>query len=263
MRPFFWAFLMLCSQIVWAQMEIKTIQVNHRLAIEVLPEIQAFLPDNATARAFNDFIIVKAEPTTLTQITALIRQLDTPPQRLKVTVLKSYQRIHDVEQQALSAQVDVRDQDLSGHVAIERWSTQDTQNDEQFYQAQGLANRAIYIDMGEAIPQTEHYLILRHDGDLAVESQTEYLQLNSGFKAVAHIMPNHQVMIDIHPRFDRLTGTGTIQHSQVITRLSGPANTWIELGQISQKKQIEKQGHTHYSSHREQQQYLYIKVEQL
>ena len=53
--------------------KIETIQLNHRLAVEVLPEIHAFLPEKATARALNDFIIVKAEPDDLRQIKTLIK----------------------------------------------------------------------------------------------------------------------------------------------------------------------------------------------
>jgi len=244
--------------------KIETIQLNHRLAVDVLSEIQAFLPEKATARAFNDFIIVKAEPNDLRQIKTLIKQLDTPPQRLIVTVLKTYDVIQDHEQQAVSAHVDVRDRDLSGSVSIQRWSTQDTKNDEQFYQAQGLANKPIYIDMSQDIPQSEQYLVLRNDGDLAVQTETQYLNINSGFRAVARILPNHHVTLDIHRRFSDFSNqTGVINSSQIVTSLSGPAGTWLELGQIDNKKDIRKYGTTQYNTHVKKQQHIYIKVEQL
>ena len=264
MKPILFALFFVFSSIAIADAKIETIQLNHRLAVEVLPEIQAFLPEKATARAFNDFIIVKAEPKDLRQIKTLIKQLDTPPQRLIVTVLKTYDVIQDHEQQAVSAHVDVRDRDLSGSVSIQRWSTQDTKNDEQFYQAQGLANNPIYIVMSQDIPQSEQYLVLRNDGDLAVQTETQYLNINSGFRAVARILPNHHVTPDIHPRFSDFSNqTGVINSSQIVTSLSGPAATWLELGQIDNKKDIRKYGTSQYNTHVKKQQHIYIKVEQL
>ena len=264
MKNILFALLVLFSSSDYADVKIETIQLNHRLAVEVLPEIQAFLPEQATARAFNDFIIVKADTSDLRQIKTLIKQLDTPPQRLRVTVLKTYDVLQDVEQQQISADIDVHDRDLSGSVSIQRWSTQDTKNDEQYYQAQGLANKPIFIDMGEEIPQSEQFLVLRNDGDLAVQTQTEYLNINSGFKAVARILPNHNVTLDIHPRFSAFSNqSGVINRSQIVTSLSGPAGTWLELGQIDNKKDIRKYGTTQYSSHVKKQQHIYIKVDQL
>ena len=230
--------------------KIETIQLNHRLAVEVLPEIHAFLPEKATARALNYFIIVKAEPDDLRQIKTLIKQLDTPPQQLIVTVLKTYDVLQDHEQQAVSAHVDVRDRDLSGSVSIQRWSTQDTKSDEQFYQAQGLANKPIYIDMSQDISQSKQYLVLRNDDDLAVQTETQYLNINSGFRAVARNIPNHHVTLDIHPRFSDFSNqTGVVNSSQIVTNLSVPAETWLELGQIDNKRDIRKYGTTQSNTH--------------
>lgn len=256
-------FALFCTPL-YADAKIETIQLNHRLAVELLPEIQPFLPKQATARAFNDFIIVKAEAIDLKQIKSLIMQLDTPPQRLRITVLKTYDRLHDLEQQQIAARVDVGDSDLSGSVSIQRWSTQNTRNNEQYYQAQGLANKPISIDMGQDIPQSEHYLILRNDSAFAVQTDTQYLNINSGFKAVARILPNQHVTVDVHPRFSDFSNqSGIINRSQIVTSLSGPAGTWLELGQIDDEKNIRKQGTTQYNSRAEQQLHIYIKVEQL
>lgn len=57
----FCIFITLFSGQLLAENRIETIQLNHRLTSEVLPEVQAFLPKEATARAFNDFIIIQAE----------------------------------------------------------------------------------------------------------------------------------------------------------------------------------------------------------
>lgn len=254
--------LLLFSLPLMAAPQIDTVQLNHRLAVELLPEIQALLPEKATARAFNNLIIVKAEPNELRQIKQLIRQLDTPPQRLIVTVVKTSRRLHDLESQKISTDINISDRDLSGQVAIHSWSTQDSKQDEQFFQAQGVADKPIVITLGEEIPQTEQYLVLRNDGDLAVQTETDYLNIDHGFRAVARILPNHHVALDIHPRFgERSEQTGVIRSSEVITSLSGPSGTWLELGQIDNQKDINQYGTTRYQTHQKQQQHIYIKVD--
>ena len=227
MKVLLFTLLTLFSSIIFAEQKIEPIQLNHRLAVEVLPEIQAFLPEKATARAFNDFIIVKAENDVIHSIRQLINKLDTPPQRLRITVLKTYDVLHDLEGHQISADIDVHDRDIAGSVSIHAWSTRDTKNNEQYYRAQGLANKPIFISMGEDIPQSEQYLVLRSDGALAVQSQTSYLNIDSGFRAVARILPNHRVMLDIHPQFSEFSNqNGIINNSQIMTNLSGPVGTW-------------------------------------
>ena len=95
-------FITLFSCPLFAEAKIETIQLNHRLASEVLPEIQAFLPEKATARAFNDFIILQADLKTIKQIKQLINQLDTPMQRLKISVVRTDQLLSNQDSSQVS-----------------------------------------------------------------------------------------------------------------------------------------------------------------
>jgi len=56
---------------------------------------------------------------------------------------------------------------------------------------------------------------------------------------------------------------GVIDRATILTRISGAEGTWLELGQIDNEKNIEKQGVTRYHNRRSQQQTVYIKVDQL
>jgi len=264
MKVLLFALLTLFSSISIAEQKIETIQLNHRLAVDVLAEVQAFLPEKATARAFNDFIIIKAENDVIQSIRQLIHKLDTPPQRLRITVLKTSDALHNLEHHQLAADINVHNHDISGSVSVHARSTKEAQNNAQFYRAQGLANKPIFISMGEDIPQSEHYLVLRSDGDLAVQSQTAYFNIESGFRAVARILPNQHVTLDIHPQFSEFSNqNGIINSSQIITSLSGPIGAWLELGQVDNEKNIQRQGTATYHHHENEQQHIYIKVDPL
>ncbi|MDH5357940.1 MAG: hypothetical protein OEY48_05245 [Gammaproteobacteria bacterium] len=267
MKSLLFALLTVCSVLVWADGDsdtrIETIQLNHRLAVEVLPEVQAFLPKDVTARAFNDVIILKAQPDVIHEIKQLIHKLDTPLQRLKITVLRTNERLSDQQRSQIDAEILVDDEGTSSGVSVQTWSTQNTNNKDQQYEAQGIAGRPILISMGQEIPQQEQYLVLRADGDLTVQSNTNYLDIFNGFQAVARILPNHHATVDIHPIFSHFSKqSGVIDRSQIITSISGPVGVWLEVGSISNEKNIEKQGVTRYHSHQETQQILYLKVEQ-
>ncbi|MBL1319800.1 MAG: hypothetical protein COA63_001890 [Methylophaga sp.] len=252
------------SGLVSAETRIETIQLNHRLASEVLPEVQAFLPKQATARAFNDFIILQADSKTIKQIKQLISQLDTPIQRLKITVVRTDQLLTNQDGQHVSGHVAVIDGDVAAGVSVSKWSTKNSRNKDQYFQAQGIANTPISIMMGEDIPQQEQYLILSSSGDLAVQNTTHYININNGFKAVARVLPNHQVTVDIHPLFGHFSPqTGIVERSNIVSSISGAEGVWILLGETSNGKNIDQYGTTSYHSHEQHQQNIYIKVEQL
>lgn len=264
MNKALFALLLIMSSICFAAPQIETIQLNHRLASDVLPEVQAFLPENATARSFNELIIIKAEKHEIETLRQLIYKLDTPAQRILISVLKTFDTISDRQNAELSGDVVISNKHSAANVRLEGWSTKENKNDEQYFQARGIAGRPILISMGESIPQQEQLLVVYGDGSYAVNNTNYYLDINSGFEAKATILPNNQTVIDILPVFSQqIYKNGLIQNSQLFSTVSGPLDTWIEIGQIHNQKSIEKAGTTRYHSESQKQQTIYIKVEQL
>jgi len=251
--------------VVLAAEKIETIQLNHRLASEVLPEVQAFLPKSAAARAYNEIIIIKADSAVIDDIKQLIIKLDTPPQRVRVSLLKTDEVLTEQQRNPLSATLELnRDTASNGASLIRRWSTNKSQNKERNFQAQGIAGKPMLIMMGQEIPQREQYLYFSQFGDVEIQSNTSYISLQNGFQAVATILPNNHVIIAIHPHFSSLSPrNGTLTQSEVISTVTGAAGSWIELGQLDNEKNLEKQSSTSYHTHRQQQKTIYIKVDQL
>jgi len=249
--------LFLISSLFWsmssiAQAQIETIQLNHRLATELLAEVQAFLPAGVPARAFNNFIIIKAESDVISDIKQLVHQLDTPLQRLKISVLRTDHRLAQTDDNS----------ELSSSYSVKRLSTKESKNKEQYYQAQGIADKPVLIMMEYDIPQKEQYIALLADGGVAIQSTTRYINIANGFQAVARILPNHHVSVDILPVFGQFSKkNGLIEQTEIISTLSGPVGNWLELGQINNSKNTEKRGSTRYHSHRQLQQFIYIKID--
>ncbi|MBL4638714.1 MAG: hypothetical protein JKY76_05065 [Proteobacteria bacterium] len=252
----------LFSVCLYATPKIETIELQHRLATEILSDIQAFLPQDSTARAFQNLIIIKAEPTTIREIRELIQQLDQPLQRIKITVVRTDQNLADRQATQTSAEVEISDGDIDAAVGIRHWSTKESRDSDRLYRAQGIAGNPITISMGQDIPQHEQLIFIGSNGDMAVETSTSYISLDNGFQAVARLINAQQVHVDIHPFFSQLSArNGIIEQSQVITTLVGPIGQWLELGHISDEENIDNTGVNRYHSHQTQQQRLYLKVE--
>lgn len=257
MTSFLFFVCLLLSSSSIAETRIETIQLNHRLATELLPEVLAFLPKTATARVFNNVIILNAETAVIKEIKQLINKLDTPLQRLKISVLKTANELINTEE--THVELDVSDD--HSLVKIQRWSTADAKSSDQYFHVQGVADQLLLIASKQEIPQQEQRLILHPYGQVTVESSIEYININSGFKASARILPNHQVAIDIMPNFGQHSPqTGIVKRSHIVSSLSGPVDQWIELGRIDNERNTKKQGSTRYHSHRKLQQIIYIKV---
>jgi len=264
MRILIFALLSLANSLVLADNKIETIQLSHRLAAEVLTEIQPFLPAEATARAANEFIILKASPKVITEIKQLINQLDTPAQNLIIKVLRTDEALSDNQRSQIDTDVGISEQRADAAVTIRNWSTSNSRNKHQQYQARGIAGRPIMINAGEALPQKEQFLLLNPHGDLAVQSNTSYIDINNGFQAIAHIHPNHQVNIEIYPQFATFSKrNGVIAKSEMFTNISGPVGIWLEIGQVSNDKNMTSPGTTHYQTNHTQQQFIYLKVDEI
>ena len=258
------ALLSLVSASILADNKIETIQLNHRLAAEVLMEVQPFLPAGATARATNDFIILKASPNVINDIKQLINQLDTPAQSLTISVLKTDEVLSDNQRTQIDADVAVNEQGADAAVAIRHWSTNNSSNRDQHYQARGIAGRPVNISTGQALPQKEQFLILNAHGDLAVQTTTTYIDINNGFQAVARILPNHHVSIEIYPKFATFSKrNGVISQSQMFTSISGPVGKWLEIGRVSSDNSTVQASTSQYQTHHSQQQFIYLKVDEI
>jgi hypothetical protein len=251
----------LLSTNLFAEMKLETIELKHRLASDVLPDVQAFLPPDSTARAHQNLIIIKADNVTINEIRALIKQIDTPLQRIKITVVNTDQNLADKQKTNVAVGVAVNDGDVNATARVNHWSTKDSRNRDKQYRAQGLTNNPITISMGQDIPLQDQLIFVGPFGR-GVETNTTYISLDNGFQAVAHLLADQQVHVDIHPFFSELSRrNGTISQSQAITSLVGPLNQWLELGYIGEQENIDNIGARTYSSHQAQIQRLYLKVE--
>lgn len=256
----FIAFLFTVSQI-HADSDIHTINLKHRLATDVMPQIEAFLPESATVRAYGDMLILKSDRATLANVEQLLSKLDVAQKSVVISVMRSADTIN--QQQGGSTQFDIEaNEGIRGGVAINRWSTKDNTEQNQHYRARGVAGQPVSISLGEELPQRNQLVFVDSYGGVSVADDTQYIATANGFKAVPFILPDNQIRVEIHPFFSKVSASNDeIRSSDVITTVVGDLGEWIEVGRITENADQFDHGVTNYRSHGSQQQFIYLKVE--
>lgn len=260
MKTWFLILLLLLSPVAAADSQIHTITLKHRLATEVLPQVEAFLPQDATVRAYGDMLILKSDRATLANVEQLLEKLDKPQQGLLVSVMRTSEELQ--QQRGGSNQIQIEaDDDIKGSVAIRRWSTKDRQDQNQHYQARGVSGRPVSIALGEDVPQQQQLVFVGPRGAV-VANDTDYISTANGFQAVPFLLPDGQVRVEIHPFFSKLSRVdGDVSSSDVITTVVGQRGEWLEIGRITENASLDSEGVTTYRSHGDRNQILYLKVE--
>ncbi|MTI63999.1 secretin N-terminal domain-containing protein [Methylophaga sp.] len=251
---------LLLSVSVFAETQIHTINLKHRLAAEILPQIEAFLPETATIRAYDNVLILKSDRATLANVQQLLEQLDKPQQSLIVTVTRSTEDLS--HQRGRQDQLELEaDEDIQASVNINRWSTKNSDDRDQHYRARTISGNPVSISLGEDTPQQQQLVFVGPRG-VAVANETRYISTANGFQAVPYLLPDGQVRVEIHPFFSKLSRVdGDIRGSEVITTVVGQTGEWLEIGRITENAEQQREGVTSYRSHGEQQQILYLKIE--
>lgn len=251
--------LLMFSSIVLADTNIHTIALKHRLANEVVEQVRPFLPESATIRAYDNMLILKSDRATLANVEQLIKKLDTPLKSVLITVLQTSKELD--QESGNQAKITLSDSAPNASVRLKAWSTNDHENRDNQYQAQGIAGQPVTIKLGNIKPEKNYLYFIGNNGDIGFATNTEYTLTENGFNAIPFLLADDKVKIDIHPFFSDRTPQGQINSSEVITSVHGELNRWIKLAFVAEEQNAQQNGAKHYQTHQAQQQIIYLKVE--
>lgn len=236
LRRIFASLVCLVSFPLCAATEI--IQMNYRMAEDVLPIAQSVVGDQGKVNAYGNQLIVNASPAVISELRDVLGQLDNEPKRLLISVdtrnsASSQDRgyrvdgsatIGDVELESGRGEVRGRDQ-----VRIIRRSTQDLGGGTQ--QVQATEGYPALIQVGQSIPLTT----TGTDGYGQLYQQTQYQNVMRGFYATATVTGD-RVHVTINSNNDRVEQIrpDIINVQTTDTRVSGRLGEWITLGGINE-----------------------------
>lgn len=236
LRRIFASFVYLACLPLFAATEI--IQMNYRMAEDVLPIAQSVVGDQGKVNAYGNQLIVNAPPAVIDELRGVLGQLDNEPKRLLISVdtqnsASSNDRGYRVDGSATMGNVEIQSGrgEIRGRdqVRIIRRSTQDLGGGTQ--QVQATEGYPALIQVGQSIPLTS----TGTDGYGQPYQQTQYQNVMRGFYATATVTGD-RVHVTISSQNDRVEQIrpDVINVQATDTRVSGRLGEWIPLGGISE-----------------------------
>jgi hypothetical protein len=240
--------------------QIYTIPLKHRTASELLPQLQAFIPEDATISAYQNTLLLKSDRQTWDDINSLLTQLDTPLQSVIVTVARSSDDLSHQHNARDQITVEVGDTPRV-EAEISRWSTHHDNKQNAQFRSRGIAGHPISISLGQDIPIQQQIVFIGPRG-VYVDNNTQYISASSGFQAVPYLYDDNHVKVEIHPFYSRYSANTQLFHrTTALTTVSGKIGEWIEVGYIGQQAHQSKQGVTSYHSDGQQSESIFLKIE--
>ncbi|UVL58186.1 secretin N-terminal domain-containing protein [Pseudomonas sp. B21-035] len=241
LRPLLASLLLSFSLSALAATEV--LPLSHRTSAEILPTAQAFIGKDGSVSAFENKLIVNAEPERIDDLRTLLQQLDTAPRRLLISVDNN----------------DSNFQDNRGNARVIRYGTANREGGLQ--QVQASEGSPALIQVGQSIPITS----TSTDGYGRVQSDTEYRNVTQGFYVTASVTGD-TVHLNISTNNDRMSQErpDVVKVQSTDTKVSGKLGEWITLAGVNQQSQSERSASTlSYSTQRGENMTLRVKVDAL
>jgi len=243
LRSLLTSILITCSVCVMAATEV--VPLNFRTSDELLPVAKSFLGQDGKVSAYNNQLIINAEPRKIDELRALITQLDTAPKRLLISVDTS-------DSAARNAQGANQSRIINYGTASREGGVQQVQTTE---------GAPALIQIGQSVPLTTS----QSDSYGYAQSNTEYRNVTQGFYVTASVTGD-RVHLSITTNRDRLSQErpDVIKVQSTDSQVSGRLGEWITLAGASDQSVADQQGLANrYSTQGREDMTLRVKVETL
>jgi type II secretory pathway component GspD/PulD (secretin) len=244
------------------------IQLQYRLADEILPTLQPLLDPGAALSGSGDLIFVRTSPANLQQIRSAVAALDRAPRQLLITVGQATEADRSGASVRGSATIDSGDVQVgvnrppgadTGVEARASAATRDQRLD-NVSSVRTLEGNETLIAIGQSVPVTT---VQPHPGGGASRTTT-YRDISTGFYATARVSGD-RVTLEISPRQqDFGSARRTVETNQVTTMVAGRLGEWIPLGAVTQSSSGSTQGMLVWGTRDSRSQYsAWVKVEEV
>lgn len=220
--------IFLVAQTALAQ-PLEIIELRHRSAEQVLPQLLPFVDRNGAISGVGDKLFVRGAPANLEQIRKLVAALDTPLRRLMISVRQGGSDEAAGSGAAVGGSVvlgggapAVR---ATARVASSEYGTRRTVSQ----QVQTVEGSRASIMVGQSLVLPFRQIVVSPAGVILAETLVRR-ELGSGFVALPRLS-GETVTVDINPvdaEPGPLPGSANVQ--QLVTTVSGRLGEWLVLG---------------------------------
>jgi type II secretory pathway component GspD/PulD (secretin) len=237
-------FMLLFGKLAFAEQSIiEVIPLANRPASEIQPLLAPLLDSGDHVIANGSNLVVKTTPQRLTEIRALVSELDTRLNNLVITVMQSRRLTAEELNAAARVRISGPIDDLSkARASIHGYysQAQDQYANESTQTIRTLEGNTAYIQAGSAHP-TESVQIYDPGYGPTVSTTTGFIETTTGF-AVTPRLSGEQAILDVSPWSDKLNTRGQVETQNAQTTIRVKLGEWVELGGINEASQRSDSG---------------------
>jgi type II secretory pathway component GspD/PulD (secretin) len=235
--------------------QLEVIDLDHRLASDLLPILQPLLDADGVLTGTDDKLFVRTSPANLEQIRQAVAALDRAPRQLLITVGQGTVRNVDTASARGSATMGSGDVQVginrppdadSGAMVVVRGQRQEA-NLQNVSSVRALEGYETFIAVGQSVPVTSSQVV-QGWGGTRVQQSTVYRDVSTGFYATARVSGD-RVTLEISSRQQSYAATpgqvvvgdrpvaatgGTVHTRSANSIVTGRLGEWIELGAVSE-----------------------------
>lgn len=230
--------LISCTQSA-ADYPLEIIQLKSRPVAEIIPVLQPFIDPDGSIAGMNDQLIIRTSPDNMVEIRKILRQVDQPPRRLRISVRQSAgnRSSHRAFKTDVSTLVGKQGKVIVGQPRGDgiRLRIKEAQTNSQLdatHTLQVLEGYPAFISTGQSVPVPEQTTILTNNA-LHQQITTRYKNVSGGFYVRPRITGT-VVTLEISPQMNRpgnIQGHYDIQQAHSV--VSGRLGEWISIGGVS------------------------------
>ena len=229
--------------------ELKIIQLHNRQADELIPVVQPLLDSGDAITGSGYQLIVRTSPQRFAQVEALVRQLDTQPQQLVISVRQGGSSGGSDEGYSASGSLgtgrirmgvetpnpnapggSITTYGSNGSASVRAYSNDSQQSSNLSQRVMVLEGQWATINAGQVVP-IQRQIVTQTPYGSRVQTVTEYADATSGFD-VRPRLNGSEVTLEIAPYRRKLSssGSGAIDTQSINSTVRGELGEWIEIG---------------------------------
>lgn len=233
------SWLALASLVAHAETEFKIITLQHRFASDLLPVITPMVGADGTATGMQNQLILRASPSRMREIEAMVQSLDAERVNRRITVSHDNHTENQLDRTEASGTIRKGNVTISnsrraipnsGRIDIERNTRSTQRSSNQFINV--VDGERAYISNGQIVPFTQEWITLARRY-VQIERFTDWREITTGF-AVRPRTIGQQVTLEITPRIAQLNNQGFIDFESLTTTVQVSLGDWVNLGGIMQ-----------------------------
>jgi hypothetical protein len=206
---------------------LEVIPLHHRSAAELLPMVQDFIAKDGIIKAADGKLIIRTNPTNLSELRKLIAKLDVPLRSLLITVKQlSGESARQAEHRGDDSETPAR--------STRVWQTDSRDEADRTQQLRVTEGAEAFIDVGRKIPISDFAVSQSQSGTL-MEQKTRYVGATTGFYVRPHLNGD-TVSVEITPYQTTQSGVAAppeFKTQALHTTVTGKLGEWITIGASS------------------------------